>query len=301
MSINIGSSSIIGAKLGTTNVDRMYLGSTLLYGSAPTGTLYGRVYHYSDYTIDVENDVITVDTTSAITYTDLLSSTEYNNLTDADFHTVNGQALPRDAITSFEFGSSVTTTPYSFLYKAANLTSVDFTYATSMTQIGNTFLAQCYSLNSPLTIPSNVTQIGNYFLSGCSNFNSTITFPSGLTSISEAMLQNCTSFNQNITFPDTLTFLGSGCMYNCKGMTGIINVGSINASNFPLSDTSFATTDNTAACYVTGIEITGSGASSWMSHYPNRNTATYYRKLLLVEEGGGDTPDEGGDEAAPEE
>jgi hypothetical protein len=253
----------------------MYLGSTLVYGSAPTGTLYGRVYHYSDYTIDVENDVITVDTTSQITYTDLLSSTEYNNLTNTDFYTVNGHALPRDAITSFEFGSSVTSTPYQFLNQAANLTSVDFTYATSM------------------------TSIGAYFLASCPNFNSAITFPSGITTIQEGMLQNCTSFNQNITFPSSLTSLGAGCMFNCKAMIGTINVGSIDASNFPLSNNAFATTDSTAACYVTGIEITGSGASSWTTHYPNSYTASYYRKLILLDDGGGEAPDDG-EEAGPE-
>lgn len=257
MAINLGSTAIIGARLGTTNVDKIYLGSTLVYGSAPTGTLYGKAYYYSEFTIDTENDLITVDTTSLVTSTDLLSLSEYNSLTDTDVYTIGGQSIPRDAITSFEFGNSVTTTPYQFLYQAANLTSVDFTYATSM------------------------TSIGAYFLGGCSNFNSAITFPSGITTIQEGMLQNCTSFNQNITFPSSLTSLGSGCMFNCKAMTGTINVGSIDASNFPLSDNAFATTDNTADCYVTGIGLAGtiSAITSWLSKYPNRNTATYYRKL----------------------
>lgn len=300
MSVNIGSSSIIGAKVGTTNVDRMYIGSTLLYGSAPTGTLYGRVYHYSDYTIDVENDVITVDTTSAITYTDLLSSTEYNNLTNADFYTVNGHALPRDAITSFEFGNSVTTTPYLFLYQAANLASVDFTYATSMTSIGGSCLCDCPSLNSNISLPSNLTTIGSYFLSNCSNFNSAITFPSGLTTIQEAMLQNCYAYNKDMTLPSSLTSLGSGFMLNCKAMIGTVFVGSINPANFPSSNTTFATEDSSAPCYTQGISIAGTTAASWLTKYPNRSSSPY-RNLEEVQEGGGDTPDEGGDEAAPEE
>ena len=127
-----------------------------------------------------------------------------------------------------------------------------------------------------------MTSIGAYFLASCSNFNSAITFPSGITTIQEGMLQNCTSFNQNITFPSSLTSLGSGCMYNCNAMTGTINVDSIDASNFPLSDNAFATTDNTADCFVYGIGITGSGASSWMSHYPNGNISYYYRKFNLI-------------------
>lgn len=355
MAINLGSTAIAGAYVGTTSVSKIYLGSTEVWSSStpptPTGTQYGKVYYYSGFSInwnvtdstdcyaDVQDPYmlesyasgsdylkfiwdpteqawdggsgfiydlgsvglyaeaysddalftvelsVTVDTTSQITSTDLLDSSEYNGLSNYVIYTIGGQSIPRDAIISFEFGNSVTTTPYLFLCQAANLTSVDFTYATGLLNIDHGFLSDCTSFNSAVAVPNSVTMISGNFLSGCTSFNSALTLSSSLQTIGNSFMSTCTSFNQNITLPATLTAIGSSFMYNCKAMTSVVNVGSLAATIAAASNDTFATNDSSAACYTTGISITAAtiaAISGWLDRFPSRSSSPYRNLTISI-------------------
>ena len=371
MGVNIGATAIAGAYVGTTAVSKIYKGSTEIWSGStpptPTGTQYGKVYHYSSFSTNwsvtdstdcyaevqdpymlesyasgkdylkfvwepidqawddgggfiydlgsiglyadaYSNDAsftvelsVTVDTTSQITSTDLLDSSEYNGLTDYVIYTIGGSSIPREAITSFEFGTQNVATPSSFLEGATNLTSVDFTYATGLLNINYGFLGDCTSLNSAIAVPNSVTLISGHFLAGCTSFNSALTLPSSLQTIGDAFMSTCTSFNQNITLPATLTTIGSSFMYNCKAMTSNVDVGSLAATIAAVSNNTFATNDSSAACYATGIAIAGTTASDWLTKFPDRSTSPYRRLHIGSGDDGGDEPGPDEPEPGPDE
>lgn len=180
-----------------------------------------------------------IDTSSATADITIPDLTTYTNFDTSDYVvSINGLELPREAIVSFEFGNSVTSVPNKFLILCTNLSSVDFTYATSLTSIGdrflestgyndnltlptslttigNNFLSSSTSFNKPLTIPSNVTTIGNGFLSSCFSFNKPLTIPSSVTTIGDNFLVNALSFNSVVTLPEGLLSIGDGFLSGC--------------------------------------------------------------------------------------
>lgn len=224
-----------------------------------------------------------VDTTSAaagITIPDLTTYTNFNtyNLTIP----INGLEFPRDAIVGFEFGNLVTSVPNNFLAVCPNITSVDFTYATSLTSIGDNFL-QSANYNGNLTLPASLTTIGNGFLSYDSAFNSAVTLPEGLLSIGNNFLLGCISFNQPLSLPSGLTSFGSGFLSNCNSMTSTVNFGTLSATIAEASNSSLSTTNSNAACYTTGISIataTIGTITGWLDKFPNRSSSPY-RKLIM--------------------
>lgn len=157
------------------------------------------------------------------------------------------------------------------------------TISSSITKIPSSFLYRCLSFNQPLTIPNNVTAIEDYFLQGCTGFNQSITLSSNLTRIGSDFLNGCTSFNQPLSLPSSLTSsnsIGINFMYNCKNMVSAVDVGSIDPGVPSRSDRTFATTDSNAACYTTGILLTGAQKGNWKIRYPDR-TSSPYRKLRV--------------------
>jgi hypothetical protein len=62
-----------------------------------------------------------------------------------------------------------------FLFNCANISSLDLTSLSNITQIGDFFLSNCSNITSlDLTHLSNLTQIGIFFLYGCSNIKEII-------------------------------------------------------------------------------------------------------------------------------
>ena len=181
-----------------------------------------------------------IDTSSVTSDITIPDSTTYTNFDTHGYMTsINGLEFPREAIVGFEFGNLVTSVPNQFLVGCSNIASVDFTYATSLTRIGNNFLETTnyngnlilpaslttigndflrndYSFNKPLAIPSNVTTIGNNFLKNNSAFNSAVTLPEGLLSIGDDFLSGCMSFNQSLTLPEGLLSIGGSFLSGCR-------------------------------------------------------------------------------------
>lgn len=222
-----------------------------------------------------------VDTTSAVTHVELTQN-EYNSLVETENYIIHGSDIPREAIKEFSFGRLATTTPRYFL-SSSNVSSLDFTYADSLTSIGASFLRACQEFNQPLTLPNTITSIGGDFMDGCNSFNQPITLPSNLVSIGTSFLSSCRSFNQPLALPNTITSIDWGFLRNCNKYTSVVDLGSLRSSVVTGSSyymnyfsTSFANADS----YRIGITIKGTYASEWKSLLPD-NTTSPYRKLII--------------------
>ena len=183
-----------------------------------------------------------------------LDQSSYNSLDNTSDHYFGW--LPSASVSGFQFGTLATTTPPSFLTMAENLTSLDWTYATSLTSIGNGFLYGCTSFDSPITIPSSVTTIGAFFMYGCSSFDSPITIPSSVTTV------------------------GALFMHGCNAMVSTVYCNAP-ASGAATSNDTFSVNSSDEAAYTTGITLGGTYASDWKAKFPDRNSYPY-RKLILA-------------------
>ena len=128
---------------------------------------------------------------------DIFNENGYINHKDVDNyknnHFVKSIKLIRTKNTPIKIGNY-------FLYECSNLTTIDLSALSQVTQIGNYFLSSCSNLTTIDLLPlSQVTQIGNGFLSGCSN----------LTTIDLSALQHVTQ-------------IGDCFLYNCSNLTTII-------------------------------------------------------------------------------
>lgn len=233
-----------------------------------------------------------------------LTQAEYNSLGNAESYTIHGVNVLREAIEGFSFGSLATTTPNDFLMET-NVSSLDFTYADSLTTIGDHFLGNS-SFNQPLALPNTVTTIGDYFLVGINfnqplvlssalttigngflyqaPFNQPLVLPNGLTTIGSSFLDHATSFNQPLTLPDSLTSIGAKFLTGCNSLTSTINLGNCPASiTYGSSDdgSTFAATKASAPAYTIGITIVGAYAADWKAKFPDRSTGYARRKLLI--------------------
>lgn len=169
---------------------------------------------YAGFYIRIET---IVDTTSPIMKV-VLTQNSYNNLGYVNdyngYFNQNGLNIYHGAVTGFTFGTSATTTPAGFLYDCPRLASIDMSNATSLTSIGDGFLANCASFNQQITFPNTVTSIGNAFLSGNTSYNRPITIPNTVTTIGNEFLSGCTDFNSTVTLPNNLTAIGNSFLYN---------------------------------------------------------------------------------------
>ena len=259
----------------------------------------------------------TVDYNSATTDIILPDAASFSNFTTQldDMH-INGLTFPREAIVAFEVGNSVTTTPSNFLANLTTLSSVDLSYATSLTTIGDgflynarynqpiaipanvttigsDFLANDRTFNSSITLPQGLLSIGNNFLSSCSAFNQSLSLPEGLLSIGDGFFGGCTVRNQSITLPSTLTHIGTGFICNNNAMVSTVNVGSLPASVVSVApagtvEQSFCVRSTNYPAYATGITISASNSTilaGWLSTFPNGsfqlpNSQYVYRNLV---------------------
>lgn len=390
MAINLGSETITNMMLGSTQINKVYLGSEQIWSNGPTpDPEYGEVYIYryheefsphissaaarvtvksqnvvNTYLADFqwtgdENISITVtksSQTTAITYASgtatgatsgysvhlsgsqlnemftftntrftsttfgldimgavvdknlgytrrtLSSVSEFDSLATtgtADYGTVLGN-VPIAAIKSVKIGKQITTTPSYFLRYASNLDSVSFSSNSSLTSIGNYFLANS-SVNSPIAFPSGVTAIGTYllynntafdsmitlpnsllsvgtgFLTGCTAFNQPLVIPPSMTTLGSYFLSGCTSFTNTIDIPNNITSVGSYFMYNCSNLTSV----ELHTTSCPTDTSSLSTTNLWDRMYTVGVTLTGSSSavSAWIAALPNR-TSSPYRRLF---------------------
>lgn len=102
-----------------------------------------------------------------------------------------------------------------------------------------------------------------------------------ITTIGNHFLRNCIGFNRTLVLPSRITSIGTDFLYGCNAMVSTVNVGNLSDTIIPSSwsNYSFSTSNNTAACYTTGITIAGANRAAWLSRFSNR-TSDPYRKLL---------------------
>jgi len=244
MAINLGSTAIADVKLGTTQVDKIYLGSEQVWGGSPTPTDpdYGEVvlYGYSVTPTSIEN---VTGGTVTVQDEDMLKRV----FQDA----IDMGGLPLDVTVTGDSdmpsGWTVTTAPESFsideqqLSMALTLTPPEYPFEISFTlaSVGSTeidttttstrVLASAAEFNQytnrdsggimpngvpvdavkEFTIGTEITSVPNDFLFWASNLDS-FAFPSGssLTTIGNRFLGR-TKINSSMSVPVGVTSIGS--------------------------------------------------------------------------------------------
>jgi hypothetical protein len=176
--INIGLNSISGIKIGTADVDAVYIGTNLVYRSwnGKFRATYASGETYS----------LSCDTSTTITFAE----------TQPTGYTAS-------AMTSAEIGSCVTSLGASIFLGCSNLSAV--TLPNTITSIDQRAFEGCSSLTS-VTISTGVTTIGLSAFQDCSNLTN-ISIPSGVTSIENDAFLRCsglTSITVDATTPPTL-------------------------------------------------------------------------------------------------
>lgn len=184
--------------------------------------------------------------------------------------------------------NSVTNIGGNFLYGRVNFNQ-QITLPPGLTTLGGSFMSGCKSFNQPITVPAGVTQLYG-FLNWCSSFNSEITILGTLTQIGGYFMRGMTSFDRDLNLP-----CGTNCRFSSdiafaemKSMTHTINFNDLQASRIysPSQRPAFATQDGTAACYTTGIKISGIDSAAIVAMFPDLDgTGTgidsgYYRHLI---------------------
>lgn len=318
MGINLGSTAIAGIKLGATRVDKIYQGSTQVWGgSSPTPQPDIPGWGYIKY-LDGNSVEQTVTMTTQSDW-ETLSGAIGSTAT----MTIGGATFTGGDITEIGVGNNVTALDMQFaldylklkqVYLPSTLTSIGegcfsgtisytgtLTLPSGLQSIGRSFMYNSY-INTPITIPAGAT-VGRYFLRGCPLFNSMVTipegftdipvdflygcqsfnqpiaFPSTLSTIGLRFMAGCSSFNQNITLPPNLTSLGAQFLRNANAMCSTINLGNLPATVVTQNNTTLSTTDSTAPMYTTGITLVGAYVADWMTALPNSDTSPY-RKLI---------------------
>lgn len=244
--------------------------------------------------VDTSGDVYPIVVPSQETYEQLIPDSNQR----INIPLFGGLSIPPDAIKEFDFGSQPTTTPQFFLSGCTNLTSVDMTEATGITTVTKGFLTSCSALTTITAFPSGVTSIGDNFMENCPSFNSPLDFShvttfgmyfmsrcyafnqyvdlSSAVTIGGSFLYACVAFSQSLTIPSTVTSVGLAFMYSTRGVTEL----TINSNITPDANTNTLSADlNTAPMYTTGITLKGTGRSNWLTALPNRDTRPY-RKLI---------------------
>lgn len=150
----------------------------------------------------------------------------------------------------------------------------------TVTSIGERFLYNLYTFNSPLTLPSGLKTIGAYFMYNCNRFNQPISMPQGLTTIGNYFMYGCSYFNQELRMPQTLTSVGTYFMYCCDRLTTAVIMGGLAPTVFASDTRSFATTNKTAVVFTTGFPINSTNFSGFQSRFGNNTSWSPYRKLL---------------------
>lgn len=169
------------------------------------------------------------------------------NLIQSDIVLLNNTAPATDTIT-FNAGQTVLKN---------TIRSISIMSLTMPAIIGNNFCQNMTSLTRIDAIWTPVIQIGDSFLSGCIAYSQPFTIPNGLLSI------------------------GTSFMYNCNLMMSL-NIGNNAANIFAFSNTTLATTTNTAPMYMRGVLIiaeTPAIRAAFLVRFPNQ-TSTPFRRLI---------------------
>lgn len=241
MAINLGSTAISDAKLGTIQVEKIYLGSEQVWGGSPTPTepQYGEVVLYgytvaqtvidnvSGGTVTVINETelkralasVTLPIAITISGNDPLVPWTWNIETDQPSAFINPTQL------SSAISITVTGTPFTLEFTVESIGGIlidktttstrTIASATEFNQYTNTTSSGVMANNLPVdavkefTIGSDITSVPNNFLYWASNLDN-FAFPisSSLTTIGNQFLGR-TKINSPLSVPAGVTSIGS--------------------------------------------------------------------------------------------
>lgn len=318
MGINLGSNAISALKLGTTTIDKVYLGNAQVYsaspGPAPTpAELYGVLYCYewsSEWYIVnepegcsitiVDNDKLNAFLTSVSVEGDTYLNFEYDGdggwicnwegepIPTADMPSTTGISVTLDdpnwAMFEIDLMSTIDTTSTPFPIVLPDEHGVEKLYSLYYLGIytepvpGDAVVSFSFGSTTTETPSSG-------FLPFCTNLVS-ISFDnaSSLERIGNNFLMGCTSFNAQFTLPDSLTEVGESFMRGCSSFTGPLVCNSpSSATGLTYSDYTLGTSNPSDAMFATGVTLTGPYATVWKNKFPDLNDQAYihYRKLIV--------------------
>ncbi len=200
-------------------------------GKAGSYTIPNNVTSIGDYAfagtrltnVTILNNVTRIGT-SAFFGSDLTSVTIGISVTSIGDHAFAGcdslTAMTVDALNSFYssvagvlFNQSLTV----LLQYPRGKAGSDYTIGNSVTNIGASAFANCFSLTT-VTIGNSVTRIGNdaFFGSGLTS----VTIPNSVTSIGDQAFYYCTSLT-SVTIPNSVTSIGGGAFQYCNSLTNV--------------------------------------------------------------------------------
>ena len=182
-----------------------------------------------------------------------VSASAFNKLAVDNDTNRNYVGLPAIAIKEAIIGTNAQSLPHYFLINADNLTTVDFSNASSLTSIGNNFCGGCPSLTTV-------------------DFSNA----SSLTTIGGSCCQRCQALT-TVALPSSITSLG-GNFLNTTPNLATVNVGSLSASVASTTGYSFSQLSSTVPSFSVGVKIEGSTAYDWVARFPY-STSPYYRNL----------------------
>lgn len=166
---------------------------------------------------------MSVDTSTGILKTTLVSTADFNNLVSSSDAYVGWILSQRTvysaAVVSVTVGETITSLPDGFLRYCTALEGVYI--PSSVTTIGHNCMRYASALAQPLNLGS-VTTIGQYFMYHCASFNGTLTLTS-LQSVGIQFLASCTAYNKAFSAP-ALTSIGNNFLYACSAFNSTISI-----------------------------------------------------------------------------
>ena len=102
--------------------------------------------------------------------------------------------------------------------RCENLTKVDISNTSKLSNINNGVFAQCSNLTS-VTIPNSVAEISNLAFLGCSALTS-VTIPNSVTSIGEEAFEYCSGLT-SVFIPNSVISIGGFAFARCSSLTSL--------------------------------------------------------------------------------
>ena len=196
--MKIGNLTISKIYQGATEIEKIYLGSTVVYEvKKPVPIPNDEIWYTSS-----DGNIVTPHKASSLP---TIVSNTY----------VNGKGV-------IKFASDLTDIGKDAFYDCRNFTSI--TIPNSVTSIGEYAFSYCTGLTS-VTIPNSVTIIEDTAFHSCSSLAS-VTIGNSVTSIGDYAFRDCGGL-MSVTIGNSVTSIGYAAFDACKGLSSITYAGTI--------------------------------------------------------------------------
>ena len=209
----------------------------------PEPEVLGSVTYYTDNTYTTTNSVVFASKNEIMELG--------RNSSAAKTVTINNVSVNMDLIKEVNLGSRVYSIPNNFLaycnyvdvlgisnsrltripkgfFRGAGASSVpEISLPDTISNIGDQFLQNRWSFNSPLSIPENVTDIGSNFMDWCTGFNSPLIIGNNVQNIGKSFLYGASIFNQPLSL-NGVSSLGNNFLSDCHAFNQPIAITSEN-------------------------------------------------------------------------